>query len=50
MPATLKSKVPRNNSNAFMSKELKKEMIARFKFTSMVNRSGNYQICCNYKS
>ena len=47
--ATLKKKILRHNNNAFMTKELQKEIMLRSKLKYKFNKERNHINWCNYK-
>ena len=47
--APLKKKVLRHNNNAFMTKELRKEIMLRSKLKNKFNKERNHINWCNYK-
>ena len=47
--APLKKKILRQNDNAFMTKELRKEIMLRSKFKNKFNKERNHINWCNYK-
>ena len=47
--APLKKKVLRHNNNAFMTKELRKEIMLRSKLKNKFNKEKNHINWCNYK-
>ena len=49
MQALLKTKLPRYNNNAFMSKELRKSIMLRSKLKNTFNKNRSYENWCKYK-
>ena len=47
--APLKKKILRHNNNAFMTKELRKEIMLRSKLKNEFNKERNHINWCNYK-
>ena len=47
--APVKKKILRHNNNAFMTKELRKEVILRSKLKNKFNNEKNHMNWCNYK-